>query len=60
MYMAVDVVEECLDIAVDVSFNVEDTFDSFYAIITKGKAYEQAKFVQFWKCAKKYPGGGGA
>ena len=34
---------------VDVSFNVGDTFGSFDAVITNIKAYEQAKFVQFWK-----------
>ena len=47
----VNVVEECLDIAeeVDVSFNVGDTFNIFDTMITKIKANEQAKFVQFWK-----------
>ena len=33
----------------DVSFAVGDTFESFDALVTKIKAYQQAKFVQFWR-----------
>ena len=35
--------------AEDVSFAVGETFGSFDALLTRIRAYEQAKFVQLWK-----------